>query len=158
MSLSKSQRAQVFAMFDGKCAYCGCDLPERGWHADHIEPIMREWWKKRPVKMVDIVDGKIRTWEEKQKAGVLRPENERFDNYFPACRACNIDKSCMPLESWREWLEHKPTVLRNNHSAWRHAERFGLVAVVQTKVVFYFEKQSLRSALTPEATPEEGTC
>lgn len=41
MTLSKSQRAAVFAMFDGHCAYCGIELPERGWQADHIEALER---------------------------------------------------------------------------------------------------------------------
>ena len=31
MTLTKKQRAEVFAMFDGHCAYCGCVLPEKGW-------------------------------------------------------------------------------------------------------------------------------
>lgn len=36
-------------------------------------------------------------------------------------------------------MERKVDILRTNYSAWRHAERFGLVAQVKTEVVFYFE-------------------
>ena len=46
MKLTKAQREQVRLKFGGKCAYCGCDLPER-WHADHIEPIGRTDWFAR---------------------------------------------------------------------------------------------------------------
>lgn len=133
--MTKSQRAELYAMFDGHCAYCGQELPPTGWHADHIEPVMRDGkWVK--------VDNHPRGWSHvmKQTGVLLRPENQRKDNYFPACRACNIDKSCMPLEDWRKSLEDRPRVCRDNHSAFRHAERFGLVAVIETKVTFYFER------------------
>lgn len=131
MKLTKSQRMVLFAMFGGKCAYCGCDLPERGWHADHIEPLMRDWWKG------------TEWWQRshgKQPVTAKYPERDTIENHFPSCRACNIDKTCLPLEDWRKSLERKPEILRNNYSAWRHAERFGLVAIIETKVVFYFEK------------------
>lgn len=28
--------------FGGRCAYCGCELPEKGWHADHVEAVLRK--------------------------------------------------------------------------------------------------------------------
>ena len=34
---SKKLRAALYYAFDGKCAMCGCDLPD-DWHADHIVP------------------------------------------------------------------------------------------------------------------------
>lgn len=34
---SKKLRAALYYAFDGKCAICGCDLPD-DWHADHIIP------------------------------------------------------------------------------------------------------------------------
>jgi len=40
--LTKAQRAVLREKFGGRCAYCGCELPEKGWHADHLEPVMRE--------------------------------------------------------------------------------------------------------------------
>ena len=30
-------RKRVYQKYNGKCAYCGCDL-EKGWHVDHIKP------------------------------------------------------------------------------------------------------------------------
>lgn len=41
MAISKAERAPVFAMFVGNCAYCREPLPER-WHADHLEPVQRD--------------------------------------------------------------------------------------------------------------------
>lgn len=132
MTLSKAQRDIIFAMFDGHCAYCGVILPQRGWQVDHIEALER---------VVGYVRSTDRCGEYKRK--LIRcdnPDADKVGNFFPACRPCNIDKSSMSLEFWRTQLERKPEILRNNYSAWRHAERFGLVVQVKTKVTFYFEK------------------
>lgn len=40
MKLNKKQRELVYNKYNGKCAYCGCNLPTR-WHVDHIEPLCR---------------------------------------------------------------------------------------------------------------------
>lgn len=135
MNLTKAQRAVLFAMFEGNCAYCGCVLPERGWHADHIEAIERTGHYER-------VEGKPYTHKYVQDGKCLRPENDHCENYYPSCRACNINKSCTPLEVWRRQLEGLAAAIRRDHAMFRHAERFGLVVVVETKVVFYFEKFS----------------
>lgn len=44
MKLSKAERAALKQKFDGRCAYCGCELGDR-WHADHVRPVTRlsEW-------------------------------------------------------------------------------------------------------------------
>lgn len=88
MALTKKQRADLYAMFDGRCAYCGCKLPEKGWHADHIEPVLREWWKKRVKKYWKMVDGKPTLVKETQKVGMLKPQNDVFENFFPSCQSC----------------------------------------------------------------------
>jgi hypothetical protein len=41
MALTKKQRAELRMKFGGRCAYCGCELPEKGWHADHVEAALR---------------------------------------------------------------------------------------------------------------------
>ncbi len=33
MALTKKQREKLRMKFGGRCAYCGCELPEKGWHA-----------------------------------------------------------------------------------------------------------------------------
>ncbi len=71
---------------------------------------------------------------------------------MPSCRSCTIDKSNLSLEDWRRSLEHKPNVLRDNYSAGRHAERFGLVAQVATRVVFHFERCSEAALAVLEET------
>lgn len=127
--MTPKKREALRAMFDGHCAYCGCVLPAHGWHADHVEPIVRkgDWVKGKYV----------------QSGGCERPENNRDDNYYPSCRACNINKGCCGLELWRSCLERLVAGIRRDHASFRHAERFGLVKEVETKIMFYFEKVQL---------------
>lgn len=148
--MTKAERAALREMFGGHCAYCGCVLPEKGWHADHVKAVRREWYKS-PVKVTWSVGehGLIKT-EEKQTVGVERPENDTLDNMFPACAPCNLDKHADDLENWRIALRNKINVCRYD-SAFRHAERFGLVQITDKPVVFYFEtyeRESGRALLT----------
>lgn len=142
MSLSKSQRAIVRAMFDDRCAYCGHPLGER-WHADHVEPVMRNTQYVRDDNgHAVVVNGRLKT----KLVGFYSPENDRDDNYFPACVPCNIDKSCLPVEVWRKQLQDKCNVALRASTPLRHAKRFGLVHFTDAPIVFYFERhQQMKS-------------
>lgn len=118
MKLTPRQRDRLRAMFGGCCAYCGHELGKK-WHADHVEAVRREWWKKG--------------------GGLERPENDTISNLFPACVACNIHKHCMSLETWREYLQDQVEMARRNSAPFRHAERFGKIVTITTPIVFYFE-------------------
>lgn len=141
-ALSKKQRTVLFAMFDGLCAYCGQPLPEKGWHADHIEPLERNG---EFVRLPKPMNGA--THKYVQDGTCRNPHNERVENYYPSCRACNINKGASPLELWRSCLERSVEGIRRDHASYRHAERFGLVAQITTKVVFHFEKLQLTGHL-----------
>lgn len=135
MKLTKKQREQVYAMFGGHCAYCGHELPATGWHADHVEPITR--------KLKYRFDEAKGYGEMVAAGGCYQPENDRSDNFFPSCRACNIHKSNMSLEGWREYLSQQTRMCRTNHAPFRHAERFGLVQIIDKPIVFWFETYGL---------------
>lgn len=119
MKLTKDQRVQLGQMFGGLCAYCGKPLGER-WHADHVESIGRNWWKK---------DGSMD-----------RPQNDRIDNFMPSCPPCNIDKHVMSLEEWRKKLQRACEVLAAHQPTYRHAVRYGLVQETGARIVFHFER------------------
>ena len=112
----KIDREKLRNMFGGKCAYCGCDLPEK-FHADHIKPVQRRVYGK----------------------GIENPGNHNIENIYPACQPCNRYKASMPLEGWRECIENLPNVLERDSGAFRHADRFGLVKIDRKQVRFYFE-------------------
>ena len=125
---TKSQRAALLQRFGGRCAYCGQELGSR-WHADHFEPVQRQ-----------------SAWDSKKKRLVATgecgaAERDNLENLMPACPACNIDKSVLSLEEWREKLQRSTDVLARNSSTYRHAVRFGLVQETNARVMFYFEAQ-----------------
>lgn len=115
--LSKMQRAGVYAMFGGRCAYCGSMLGDR-WHADHVEPVLRQGWMGKPA---------------------LAPENHRLGNFMPACAPCNISKGRMTLDVWRGWILGHVRSLNQHHSIYRIVKAFGLVTETDDPVVFHFE-------------------
>lgn len=151
MSLSKSQRIAIREMFGCRCAYCGHPLGER-WHADHIQAIMRktEWLRDEKGKRI-VENGRMKV----RVIGAWNPENERIDNYFPACVPCNIDKNCMDIETWRKSLQDKINVALRASTPLRHAKRFGLVHFSDDPIVFYFEKVDSSDELLSREPKEE---
>lgn len=126
----KRNREAVYVKFDGRCAYCGIELG-RSWHVDHLDPVLRA---------SNYIDGKF------VAGNMMRPENDVASNLMPSCAPCNIDKSVLSLEEWREKLQRAPDVLRRNNPTYRHALRFGLVAETSAQVIFFFEKCVARRA------------
>lgn len=110
--LSKQERLQVYEKCNGRCAYCGCELPLKDMQVDHIIPL----------------------------ALINDDKSETFLNYLPACRSCNYYKSAMSLETFRRMVERMPDVLVRDSVTYRNAVRFGLVTPTPHKVEFYFEK------------------
>ena len=133
MKLTKKQREELRMKFGGRCAYCGCELPEKGWHADHVEPVLR----KSEVCMKAAEKGIFRL---KATGELYNPDAETQENLFPACAPCNLLKTCYPLETFREQVSLQVERARNSSVNFRTAERFGLIAVVERPVVFWFEK------------------
>lgn len=120
MALTKAQRELVKNKFDGRCAYCGIDLPEKGWCADHVIAIRRR--------------GK--------KGKCLKPHLDNIDNMYPSCRPCNNFKHTFTIERFRHELEQQIERARLYSVNFRMAEKFGMIKLRQRKlkVVFYFEK------------------
>lgn len=114
----KYTRQQVFDKYGGKCAYCGCDLPLKGWHNDHLQPVVRNL-----------------------KTGAHEfPERDCLDNCMPACASCNINKHSMSLEHFREAITGYVRSLNLRMVQYKMAKKYGLVVEIEAPVVFYFEK------------------
>lgn len=119
MALTKKQRKLVFAKSDGRCWYCGCDLPEKGWHADHMDAVYR------------------------QAPGTWKPQNDVIENIVPACAPCNLFKSVFSVEDFRREIAAQIERARKSSVNFRTAERFGLLEVTSAPVVFWFEQEGL---------------
>ena len=113
-----AKRKAIYDKSNGHCWYCGVKLGEKGWHADHFEPVVR-----------NLVTGKPHY-----------PERENEDNKVPACASCNINKHSMPLESWRKIIEGYVVSLNRDSTQYKLAKRFGLIEEKPIEIKFWFEE------------------
>lgn len=116
MKLTKQQRAQLRQKYGGRCAYCGCELPDR-WCADHIEPIRRDW-----------ING-----------GCEHPERDTYENLAPSCPSCNTIKGSQSLEGFRRTIQGFKKSLNRDSTQYKFAKKYGLVHELDAPVVFWFE-------------------
>lgn len=127
--MKKTDRELIFNKYDGKCAYCGCELT-KGWHADHIEPIVRDFiYNKNKQRF--------------ETNGIFRnPENENLQNYNPSCPSCNIQKNSYTLEQFRENIKQFVNSLNQYSTQYKFAKKYGLVSETDIEVKFHFETVS----------------
>lgn len=127
--MKKTDRELIFNKYDGKCAYCGCELT-KGWHADHIEPIVRDFiYNKNKQRF--------------ETNGIYRnPENENLQNYNPSCPSCNIQKNSYTLEQFRENIKQFINSLNQYSTQYKFAKKYGLVSETDIEVKFHFETVS----------------
>lgn len=125
--MKKSDREIVRLKYDNKCAYCGCEL-QKGWHVDHLEALRRiSDYDKEKKKFVFTGDAHC-------------PENNNMDNYMPSCASCNITKSTLSLQDFREYIEQTVESLNHNrYAAYKFAKRYGLLQETVKPVLFHFE-------------------
>ena len=117
--MTKKERELIFNKYNGKCAYCGCEL-KKGFHVDHIEPIVRNWLNGTCEK----------------------PENENLQNYNPSCPSCNIQKNSYTLEQFRENIKQFVNSLNQYSTQYKFAKKYGLVSENDIEVKFHFETVS----------------
>ena len=110
--IPKSVRKQVYAKYNGHCAYCVCELEYKDMQVDHVIPL--NGWSKQGTDTVD--------------------------NMLPACRSCNHYKSRSTLEGFRKMVEAMPDTLMRDSVTYKNAVRFGLVIPNKQPTTFYFEK------------------
>ena len=115
--MKKEHRDFVFNKYSGRCSYCGVELA-KGWHVDHIEPIVRDF---------------------KSKGTCKKPENENLQNYNPSCASCNIQKNSFTLEEFRRNIKHFVYSLNNYSTQYKFAKKYGLIKESDIEVKFYFE-------------------
>jgi len=122
---TKTQRDALRQKFGGRCAYCGGELGKT-MHADHMEPVIRV----QPSP-----------WNDLDTVKLMKPERNRVGNMMPACAPCNIHKGGYTLEDWRTYIQRSAEIVRKQTSTFRTGERFGVIAVREDPIQFYFERQ-----------------
>ncbi|EDG5395275.1 HNH endonuclease [Salmonella enterica subsp. enterica serovar Bovismorbificans] len=133
MALTRKQRERLRMKFGGRCAYCGCVLPEKGWHADHVQAVLRK--SERCMKAAEKGIFRLKTTGE-----VFKPEADCPENIFPSCAPCNLLKTTYSLEMFRKQVSLQVERGRRSSVNFRTAERFELISVVNKPVVFWFEQ------------------
>ena len=113
--MTKKDRQFIFDKYNGKCAYCGCEL-KAGFHIDHIEPIRRN------------LDGSC-----------LNPQNEWLSNINPSCPSCNIMKHNQSIEQFRAMIKKFVANLNKYNNQYKFAKIYVLVTENDIEVKFYFE-------------------
>ena len=114
-SISKSTRKIVYQKYNGRCAYCGCELEYKDMQVDHIVPV----YHITPLN-----------WSELG--------NEIY-NLMPACRMCNFYKSTYSIDEFRERLQTLTDRLEKIF-IYRLAKKYGIVEERKKPIQFYFEK------------------
>lgn len=76
-TIPKKTRLKVYEMYNGHCAYCGCEIEYKEMQVDHVESL---YWNGG---------------------------SDEISNYKPACRMCNFYKSTMGIEDFREQYTNK---------------------------------------------------
>ena len=133
--LTKAERAELFCMFKGRCAYCGEELGKR-WHADHVKAVFRRH------KLIRQPGQGYKT----QLVGADCIENDALDNFMPACAPCNLSKATYTLDQWRDVLAGYVGALDRNAPTYRMAKKHGLIVETHIRVEFYFEKLAREAA------------
>lgn len=76
--IPKSVRKLVYAKYNGHCAYCGCEIPEKGFNVDHLY-CLRRYEYTEEFTGINVHD---------------------ISNLMPSCGSCNRYKSTMDLEKF----------------------------------------------------------
>jgi hypothetical protein len=151
--MKKSDRNLIYQKFDGRCAYCGCELP-KNWHVDEIEPVQRGWrYKPDPENKLGyyLQDEFGRPIKETY---MLHPERLNINNQFPACPSCNINKHSGSVESFRALIQGFINSLNSYSVQYRLAKKYGLIEETEKKVTFYFETYANSISINPDRKEE----
>lgn len=143
--MKKADRQKVFDKYEGRCAYCGCELV-KGWHVDEIDPVRRTWKYLRDETGRRIWDEEKQDWAK--EFFMIHPDRLCIENQNPACASCNINKHSGDLEEFRNLVSGFINSLNTYSVQYKIAKRYELIEETKKEVVFYFEK--FNQGLVPE--------
>lgn len=116
--LSQAERKAVYDKYNGHCAYCGCDIPFKGFNVDHLH-CLRNYEYTEEFTGIDV---------------------HSIDNLMPACGSCNRYKATMDLETFRKQLQKIPDRLQRDVCTYNIALRYKMVQENREPIKFYFER------------------
>ena len=129
MAFSKKQREIIHSKYNGKCAYCGCDITVKQMQVDHVIP-----------KQYFLQHIKNRNRIPYFLNHLTESDVNHEDNLKPTCSVCNKRKSSLDLELFRTELYEQIKRLNAYSSNYRIAKRYGLLQETLKPITFYFEQ------------------
>lgn len=126
------KRKAIWDKSGGLCWYCGCNLPEKGWHADHFEPVRRD------LKMV--YDEKNNCHKLTSDKTMMHSDRDIEENKVPSCASCNIIKSSQSIEGFRATIKGFIKSLNRDSTQYKFSKRYGLLEEKDIEVKFWFEE------------------
>jgi len=114
--ISKMTRGNVYAKYNGHCAYCGCELKLDEMQVDHLV------------------------------AHMMHGGEDTLDNYMPSCAVCNRVKSISPIEQFKEHIRHCGEIHRKRKKPMmadsdKIAIKYGLTEQ-DHEITLYYEKET----------------
>jgi 5-methylcytosine-specific restriction endonuclease McrA len=120
--ISDRARLLVFQKYEGRCAYCGCEITYHRFQVDHIHP----------------------------KSGYIETENgnpispNRIENLNPSCKSCNHYKHFYSVEEFRSALKKmlfiKQEYLFKSMTKFDIAKKYGCIKIGEWDGLFYYER------------------
>ena len=117
----KSDRLLILNKTKGRCLYCGVDLNNTKWQADHIHPIIRH----------------------PEKGTCINPEFDVIDNLYPTCAPCNHFKSSYTIAGFRDKVQSQFEGILKYHTGARQLDRLGLITMNTAPILFWYEKSGI---------------
>ena len=134
--LSQAERKAVYDKYNGHCAYCGCDIPFKGFNVDHLH-CLRNYEYTEELTGIDV---------------------HSIDNLMPACGSCNRYKATMDLETFRKQLQKIPDRLQRDVCTYNIALRYKMVQENREPIKFYFERIKQSCSTCKWYAEYEGVC
>ena len=115
MNINKKMREEIALKTNSRCGYCGIAL-QKGFHLDHIKPVIRTFGNE-----------------------MEKPENDVKDNLIASCPSCNLLKTSGTVEQLRESILDRTRQL-SLQASYKTAIRYGILKEISKPICFYFEE------------------
>lgn len=123
--LSKEKRAEVYAKYNGRCAYCGKEIELKDMQVDHVTAYGQSVYGNDLDHINEMInDGSI----------------DNIENLMPSCRACNYYKNINGIEGFRERILNQLSHTCIGTFQARLAMQYGIIEYKPWDGKFYFEK------------------
>jgi hypothetical protein len=126
------RRKEMRNKYNGCCAYCGEPIKGKG-ETDHVNPIWRG--REDDDYVIIVEDGRNMLC----RIGDIRGEDTE-DNKVYTCKRCNMAKSTMTVEQFRQDIQDTADKLRSKKAQYRLIEDYGVIERTGNEIVFHFEK------------------